>query len=55
MVNGKKIRQATVLSENDLVKIGDSVFVIKLLESKPKRKAGKSPSEAGTKRARKSG
>jgi hypothetical protein len=53
MVNGKKIRQATVLSENDLVKIGDSVFVIKLLESKPKRKAGKSPSVSGTKKASK--
>lgn len=38
-VNGKKIRKATVLNENDLVKIGDTVFVVKLLEprAKPKR------------------
>ncbi len=40
-VNGKKIREATTLAENDLIKIGESVFVIKLLEAKPKRTAGR--------------
>lgn len=35
-VNGKKIREATVLYENDLIKIGDTVFVIKMLEPKPR-------------------
>ena len=40
-VNGKRIREATLLEENDLVKIGDTFFVVKLLESKPKRKAGR--------------
>ena len=35
-VNGKRIRQATMLDENDLVKIGGTVFVVKLLESKKK-------------------
>jgi hypothetical protein len=38
-VNGKKIRKATVLEENDLVKIGDTVFVVKLLEPRHKRKS----------------
>jgi len=37
-VNGKKIREATVLEENDLVKIGDTVFVVKLLNPRAKRK-----------------
>lgn len=40
-VNGKKIREATLLEENDLVKIGDTFFVVKLLESRPKRKASR--------------
>ena len=30
-VNGEKIREARILEENDLIKIGDTVFVIKLL------------------------
>jgi hypothetical protein len=38
-VNGKKIREATVLKENDLVKIGESVFVVKLLEPKMRTRA----------------
>jgi len=38
-VNSKRIREATTLRENDLVKIGDSVFVVKLLEPKMKKKA----------------
>lgn len=42
-VNGKKIREATVLSENDLIKIGDTTFVVKLLE--PKQPEGKSPAK----------
>ena len=38
-VNGKKIRKATVLEENDVIKIGDTSFVLKLLDAKPKSKA----------------
>lgn len=38
-VNGHKIREATILEENDLVQIGDTVFVVKLLISKPPRKS----------------
>ena len=34
-VNAKRIRQATPLLENDLVKIGDTVFVVKLLDVNP--------------------
>jgi hypothetical protein len=41
-VNGKRIREATVLRENDLVKIGESVFVVKLLEPKMKSKPASS-------------
>lgn len=37
-VNGKRIREATVLDENDLLKIGDTVFVVKLLEPRAKKK-----------------
>jgi hypothetical protein len=37
-VNGRQIREATVLEENDLVKIGETVFLVKLLESKPRRR-----------------
>lgn len=37
-VNGKKIRRATRLEENDIIKIGETIFVVKLLESNPKRK-----------------
>jgi len=40
-VNDKKIREATRLEENDLIKIGDTIFVVKLLEPKPKRKTSK--------------
>ena len=32
-VNGKRIRQATPLNENDLVKIGDTAFIVKLLDT----------------------
>jgi len=56
-VNGKKIREATLLEENDLIKIGDTIFVLKLLESKPKRKASSraqnSKRASGTKKATK--
>jgi hypothetical protein len=52
-VNGRKIREATALEENDLVKIGESVFVIKLLESKPKRKTARADKSAAKKSARK--
>ena len=39
LVNGNKIREATTLAENDLIKIGESVFVIKLLDENPNRTA----------------
>ena len=41
-VNDKKIRGATKLAENDLIKIGESVFVVKLLEPKPKKRSPRS-------------
>jgi hypothetical protein len=31
-VNGEKIKAATLLKENDLIKIGDTTFVLKILE-----------------------
>jgi len=31
-VNGERIREATPLSENDVIKIGDTVFVLKTLQ-----------------------
>jgi len=31
-VNGERIRAATVLAENDAIKMGDSTFVLKVLE-----------------------
>lgn len=37
-VNGKRIREATILEENDLVKIGETVFVVKLLEPRIRKK-----------------
>jgi hypothetical protein len=37
-VNGKRIREAYVLEENDEVRIGETLFVVKLLDSKPHRK-----------------
>ncbi len=52
-VNGKKIRQATLLEENDLVKIGDTIFVVKLLESKPKRRASRSAENSRSSSAKK--
>lgn len=45
-VNGKKIREATVLEENDLVKIGETVFVVKLLEPRPKKRVASTASKA---------
>ena len=44
-VNDTKIRSATRLEENDLIKIGETVFVVKLLEPKPKKKASRSKSK----------
>ncbi|HAF62202.1 MAG TPA: hypothetical protein DCK95_07745 [Anaerolineaceae bacterium] len=35
-VNGKRIREATPIDENDEIKIGDTVFVLKLLSAKKK-------------------
>jgi hypothetical protein len=39
-VNGRRIREATPLDENDRVKIGDTAFIVKLLDArkKPARK-----------------
>jgi pSer/pThr/pTyr-binding forkhead associated (FHA) protein len=49
-VNGRRIRKAILLEENDVIKIGDTFFVVKLLESKPKRKTSRVNQEkAGTK------
>jgi pSer/pThr/pTyr-binding forkhead associated (FHA) protein len=31
-VNGERIRAATLLKENDIIKIGDSTFILKILE-----------------------
>lgn len=41
-VNGNKIRKATLLAENDVIKIGEMIFVVKLLEPGPKRKPASS-------------
>jgi hypothetical protein len=48
-VNGKRIRQATPLNENDLIKIGDTVFIIKLLDP-PRKKAASSKKAAPAKK-----
>ncbi len=45
-VNGKKIRKATLLAENDVIKIGETLFVVKLLEPEPKRKAAASSKDS---------
>lgn len=37
-VNGKRIREATTLQENDRIKIGDTVFLVKILTAKKKPK-----------------
>lgn len=54
-VNGKRIREATLLEENDLIKIGETVFVVKFLDSKPKRKTSRATEKPQrTSRAKKS-
>jgi pSer/pThr/pTyr-binding forkhead associated (FHA) protein len=50
-VNGKKIRKATVLEENDVVKIGETSFVVKLLDAKPKSKAARAGKTEGAGRS----
>ena len=40
-VNGKRIREATLLEENDIVKIGETLFVVKLLDSTSKQKTSR--------------
>ena len=35
-VNGKRIREATLIDENDKIKIGKTTFVLKLLDAKKK-------------------
>lgn len=46
LVNGKKIREATILEENDLVKIGETIFVVKLLEPRQRKKTASSSSKS---------
>lgn len=54
-INDKKIRGATVLEENDLIRIGETIFVVKLLEPKPKRKPSRTSEKASSsKRSEKS-
>ena len=57
-VNGKRIREATPINENDEIKIGDTVMVLKLLSAKKKtpkstssRTKSKKTTKAGTKKA----
>jgi hypothetical protein len=51
-VNGKRIREATLLYENDLIRIGETIFVVKLLEPKPKRsRTARAEKSSDTKRA----
>jgi len=54
-VNGKKIREATLLEENDLIKIGETIFVVKFLESRLKRKAAPSAKKPARKPTKKAG
>lgn len=48
-VNDKKIREATILNENDTIKIGETLFVVKLLEPKPKKKSSRTASKKSKK------
>lgn len=51
-VNGKRIREATPIDENDEIKIGDTVFILKLLSAKkktPKSTPGKTKPKSSTK------
>lgn len=43
-VNGKRIREATPIEENDKIKIGKTTFVVKLLDAKKKTPAKRSTS-----------
>jgi len=52
-VNGRKIRKATPLEENDIIQIGQTDFVVKLLESKPKRKTTSSTKKRSPKLSKK--
>lgn len=45
-VNGKRIREATILQENDKIKIGDTVFLMKILNAKKKAKPASKASAA---------
>jgi hypothetical protein len=45
-VNGKRIREATILEENDLVKIGETVFIVKLLEPRLKKRVTRAASKS---------
>ena len=59
-VNGKRIREATLLEENDTIKIGETIFIVKFLDSKTRKKpvaskstpAKKSSSARSTTKAR---
>lgn len=50
-VNGKRIREAVTLQENDRIKIGDTVFLLKLLmaKKKPAAKSGAAKSTGAKK------
>lgn len=48
-VNDKKIRGATTLEENDTIKIGETLFVVKLLEPKTKKKSSRPASKKSKK------
>lgn len=57
-VNGKRIREATPINENDEIKIGETVMVLKLLSAKKKtpkstnsRTKQKNTTKAGTKKS----
>jgi hypothetical protein len=53
-VNGKRIREATNLQENDRIKIGETVFLVKILNAKKKSKPSNKANVAPKSPARKS-
>lgn len=52
-VNGERIRGATPLDENDLVKIGDTIFMVKLLDPVKKISHRSSPAKKSTRASKK--
>ena len=55
LVNGRRVREAVTLAENDLITIGESLFVLKLLDAKPARKTApaKKPARPAAKKTKK--